>query len=287
MRLPIRRPALPRASSAMSGFFFCGSIDEPVAYASSRRAKPNSSLVHSTHSSPIRDRWMPTSVRSNNASATKSRSPTASRLLSNVRAKPRSAAVSAGSIGNDEPGERARAERGHVEPFDGLASRGPRRGPAPTRGRAGGARAAPAGPAAGGCSRADTSRARRCRPIRPGRAAPPSGPGSGRRRPGAHACTTAGGPSPPGRSGCDRCAAWRRPDRRARSPVARRRCGCPRRTRTKTNDPAAISCSTASSAASTASRSVDRRAARPRPASAHGRASRRCRPATAGGRTAG
>ena len=28
--LPIRRPALPRASSAMSGFFFCGMIDDPV-----------------------------------------------------------------------------------------------------------------------------------------------------------------------------------------------------------------------------------------------------------------
>ena len=40
---PIRRPALPRASSAMSGFFFCGSIDEPVLYASARRRNPNSS----------------------------------------------------------------------------------------------------------------------------------------------------------------------------------------------------------------------------------------------------
>ena len=31
VRLPMSRPALPRASSAMSGFFFCGSIDDPVA----------------------------------------------------------------------------------------------------------------------------------------------------------------------------------------------------------------------------------------------------------------
>ena len=30
VRLPISRPALPRASSAMSGFFFWGSIDDPV-----------------------------------------------------------------------------------------------------------------------------------------------------------------------------------------------------------------------------------------------------------------
>ena len=36
------RPALPRASSAMSGFFFCGMIDEPVAKASSSSTQPNS-----------------------------------------------------------------------------------------------------------------------------------------------------------------------------------------------------------------------------------------------------
>jgi hypothetical protein len=87
----------------MSGFFFCGSIDEPVAYASSRRAKPNSSLVHSTHSSPRRERWMPIRARSNSASATWSRSLTASRLLSNGRANPSISAVKAGSRGSDEP----------------------------------------------------------------------------------------------------------------------------------------------------------------------------------------
>jgi hypothetical protein len=31
VRSPMTRPALPRASSAMSAFFFWGSIDEPVA----------------------------------------------------------------------------------------------------------------------------------------------------------------------------------------------------------------------------------------------------------------
>ena len=56
VRSPMSRPALPRASSAMSGFFFCGSIDEPVLYASARRRKPNSSLDHSTISSPRRER---------------------------------------------------------------------------------------------------------------------------------------------------------------------------------------------------------------------------------------
>jgi hypothetical protein len=29
-RLPMSRPALPRLSSAMSGFFFCGMIELPV-----------------------------------------------------------------------------------------------------------------------------------------------------------------------------------------------------------------------------------------------------------------
>ena len=33
---PIARPALPRASSATSGFFFCGMSEEPVQKASSR-----------------------------------------------------------------------------------------------------------------------------------------------------------------------------------------------------------------------------------------------------------
>ncbi len=43
VRWPTRRPARPRASSATSGFFFCGSIEDPVAHASSRTRKPNSS----------------------------------------------------------------------------------------------------------------------------------------------------------------------------------------------------------------------------------------------------
>ena len=51
----MRRPDFPRASSAMSAFFFCGSIEEPVALASSSRAKPNSSEVHRTHSSHPRE----------------------------------------------------------------------------------------------------------------------------------------------------------------------------------------------------------------------------------------
>ena len=52
-------PALPRASSAMSGFFFCGMIEDPVEYASSRVTKPNSFVFHMMISSARRDRSMP------------------------------------------------------------------------------------------------------------------------------------------------------------------------------------------------------------------------------------
>ncbi len=50
------RGALARSSSAASGFFFCGMIDEPDAHASDTSQKPNSSLDHSTISAPSRDR---------------------------------------------------------------------------------------------------------------------------------------------------------------------------------------------------------------------------------------
>ncbi len=53
MRLPIRRPALPRASSAMSGFFFCGMIEEPVEQESCSVTKPNSLVAQRITSSAI------------------------------------------------------------------------------------------------------------------------------------------------------------------------------------------------------------------------------------------
>ena len=40
----------------MSGFFFCGMMDEPVEYESESVIKPNSELDHSTISSERRDR---------------------------------------------------------------------------------------------------------------------------------------------------------------------------------------------------------------------------------------
>ena len=47
---------LARSSSAASGFFFCGMIEEPEAHASETSQKPNSWLDHSTISAPSRDR---------------------------------------------------------------------------------------------------------------------------------------------------------------------------------------------------------------------------------------
>ena len=76
-------------------------------------------------------------------------------------AKPRSAAVAAGSSGSDEPasapapsGDTSRRADRRQQPVD-VAGRAPSRGPG------GGGPAAPAGPAAGGCSRAGRRRPRR------------------------------------------------------------------------------------------------------------------------------
>jgi len=53
---PSIRPALARTSSAASGFFFCGMIDEPVVKASVRVMKPNCGVIQMTISSASRDR---------------------------------------------------------------------------------------------------------------------------------------------------------------------------------------------------------------------------------------
>ena len=105
----------------MSGFFFCGSIDDPVAYASASRTKPNSSVDHSTISSPMRERCTCVSAATKSASATKSRSPTASSELSNDRGEL--------ELGRDRrrverqarTGERARAERRDVGAREAVA----------------------------------------------------------------------------------------------------------------------------------------------------------------------
>ena len=115
--MPTKRPDFPRASSAMSGFFFCGMIDDPVAQASSSRAQPNSVDVQSTTSSPSRERCTPSSAAAKQNSAAKSRSLTASIELSAARSKPSSAATASGSRRSDEPGERAGAQRADRRPL--------------------------------------------------------------------------------------------------------------------------------------------------------------------------
>ena len=207
------RPALPRASSAMSGFFFCGSIDDPVAYASASRTNPNSSVDHSTISSPMRERCSCVSVAANSASATKSRSETASSEFWNVAAEPELGRDERGIERQARAGERARAERRACRLGRGNPANGRRRGPTPRSARAGGARAAPAARAASGCKPGSetsvASRARRsstsCNAVDPCRSAR-----------GLRAARRAGGRARPGRCGCGRCAAWRRS--RPRSP---------------------------------------------------------------------
>ena len=49
------RGAFARRSSAASGFFFWGIIDDPVAHASASRRTPNSSDAHRTTSSARRE----------------------------------------------------------------------------------------------------------------------------------------------------------------------------------------------------------------------------------------
>jgi hypothetical protein len=69
---------LARSSSAASGFFFCGMIEEPDAHASETSQKPNSSLDHSTISAPSRDRCVAQVAAADRKSSTKSRLETAS-----------------------------------------------------------------------------------------------------------------------------------------------------------------------------------------------------------------
>ncbi len=158
VRSPISRPALPRASSAMSGFFFCGSIDEPVAYASASRTKPNSSVDHSTISSPMRERCTCVSAATNSASATKSRSETASSEFSNGRAKPSCVGDRRGIERQARTGERARAERRDVGAVEAVVPAVDVAREAPRSARADGARAAPAARAAGACTPGARSR---------------------------------------------------------------------------------------------------------------------------------
>ena len=74
---PRMRPILARTSSAASGFFFCGMIEEPVQKRSGSSTKLNWAEVHSTSSSAMRDRCVMSSAAKAQNSIAKSRSLTA------------------------------------------------------------------------------------------------------------------------------------------------------------------------------------------------------------------
>ena len=76
-------------------------MEEPVEYASATFAQPNSVVAQMHHSSPIRERWLPTIARMKSASATKSLSDTPSMLL--AADDVRDAAVFSGDRGSEEP----------------------------------------------------------------------------------------------------------------------------------------------------------------------------------------
>ena len=96
---PNTLPLLPRTSSAISGFFFCGMMEEPVENASSSSTNLNSQLHHMIISSEKRLRctMMIESAEAN--SMQKSLSDTPSRELLVIRSKPSSSAVMVLSIG--------------------------------------------------------------------------------------------------------------------------------------------------------------------------------------------
>ena len=101
------RPVLPRTSSGMSGFFFCGMMDEPVQKASGSSMKPNGALIHRISSSAMRERWMAQMAAPARISITKSRSETASSELRQGPSKPSAAAVASRSIGKVVPASAA------------------------------------------------------------------------------------------------------------------------------------------------------------------------------------
>ena len=58
VRWATTRGALPRSSSAASGFFFWGISEELELHESDSSQNPNSLLDHSTSSAPSRERWV-------------------------------------------------------------------------------------------------------------------------------------------------------------------------------------------------------------------------------------
>src|SRR5690606_39679533 len=88
----------------MSGFFFCGMIDDPVEKASCRVTKENSFVFQMMTSSAIRERFTPIIAVMKANSATKSREAVPSMELAALPcSKPRSFATASGSSPREEP----------------------------------------------------------------------------------------------------------------------------------------------------------------------------------------
>ena len=99
MTAPITAAVRPRTSSAGSGFFLLGIIEEPVENASATRTNPKRGFDHQVISSARRERWTIARAAAASTSTTKSRSATASSELAVTPSKPSSAAVVSRSSG--------------------------------------------------------------------------------------------------------------------------------------------------------------------------------------------
>ena len=98
IRSPYTRPDLPRISSAISGFFFCGMMLLPVEKESSISTKLNSTELHRISSSQNRDRCIIVTAQQLMNSMAKSLSATASIPLGRTLAKPSSFASKSRSV---------------------------------------------------------------------------------------------------------------------------------------------------------------------------------------------
>ena len=83
----------------MSGFFFCGMMEEPVVKPSSSSMNWNSQLDQRISSSDRRDRCIMMSAQALISSTQKSRSETPSRLFSQIEEKPSFCASQTRSVG--------------------------------------------------------------------------------------------------------------------------------------------------------------------------------------------
>ncbi len=156
------RPALPRASSATSGFFFCGSIELPgglgvvEADEAELLGRPQHDLLADAATGARRAGRGRTAPRRRSRGRRRRRGSSRSGRRSRARRRRRRgrAAATSRPARRHPSGDTSSRRTVSQQPVD-VARAAPRRGPA------GGGPAAPAGPAAGGCSRAGRRRRRR------------------------------------------------------------------------------------------------------------------------------